>query len=70
MKAPAGWLSDWHQSTTRTVFVVMSGDWEVTASDGETRLFGPGAALLAQDITGKGHESRVISDSVALMVVW
>src|SRR3989442_579710 len=55
MRAPAGWSSDWHLSTTRNLFFVISGEWEVTASDGETRRFGVGGVLLAEDTTGKGH---------------
>ena len=70
MQAPAGWASDWHPSSARNLFVVLSGAWEVTASDGETRRFEMGSALLVEDITGKGHKSRVVSDvdSLAVMV--
>lgn len=70
MKAPAGWVSDWHPSSTRTIFCVLSGEWEVTASDGETRRFGPGEVLLVEDIEGKGHSSCVLSetDSLAVMI--
>jgi hypothetical protein len=68
--APAGWIADWHVSSARNLFVVLSGEWEVTASDGETRRFGPGSLLLAEDTTGKGHASRVVSneDSLAVLV--
>ena len=68
MQAPAGWSSDWHPSSARNLFVVLSGDWEVTASDGESRRFGTGSVLLVDDTSGKGHSSRVISDSLAVMV--
>ena len=70
MRAPAGWSSDWHPSPARNVFFVLSGEWEVTASDGETRRFAPGSVLLAEDTSGKGHASRVVShaDSLAVMV--
>lgn len=70
MKAPAGWSSDWHPSSARNLFFVLSGEWEVTASDGETRRFGVGSVLLVEDTTGKGHTSRVVSetDSLAAMV--
>jgi hypothetical protein len=70
MKAPAGWESDWHPSSARNLFVVLTGEWEVTASDGETRRFGSGSLLLVEDTFGKGHKSRVVSevDSVAVMV--
>lgn len=68
MQAPAGWNSDWHPSSARNLFVVLSGEWEVTASDGESRRFGPGSVLLVDDTSGKGHSSRVIRDSLAVMV--
>jgi hypothetical protein len=70
MNAPAGWSSDWHPSSARNLFFVLSGEWEVTASDGESRRFVVGSVLLVDDTTGKGHSSRVISetDSLAAMV--
>ena len=70
MCAPAGWSSDWHPSSARNLFLVLTGEWEVTASDGETRRFSAASALLVEDTTGKGHWSRVIgeSDSLAVMV--
>ena len=70
MNAPAGWASDWHVSSARNMFFVLSGEWEVTASDGETPRFPPGHALLVEDTTGKGHSSRVVStiDSLAALV--
>lgn len=70
MEAPVGWTSDWHPSSARNLFVVLSGEWEVTASDGESRRFGVGSVLLVEDTRGKGHRSRVVSeiDSLAVMV--
>jgi|SRR5437660_7836896 len=70
MSAPANWSSDWHPSSARNMFFVLSGEWEVTASDEETRRFPAGSALLVEDTTGKGHLSRVISptDSLAAFV--
>ncbi|SRR6266404_365978 len=70
MQAPAGWSSDWHATSVRTMFFVLRGEWEVTASDGETRSFRVGSVLLAEDTDGKGHTSRVVSevDSLAAML--
>jgi len=69
MNAPAGWTSDWHPSSARNLFVVLSGAWEVTASDGETRRFKTGDVLLVEDTTGKGHASRVTSEESSLAVM-
>ena len=70
MNAPAGWSSDWHPTAARNLFFVMTGEWEVMASDGESRRFGAGSVLLVEDTVGKGHSSSVISetDSLAAMV--
>src|SRR5436309_1328863 len=70
MNASAGWSSDFHPSSARNLFFVISGEWEVTASDGETRRFGVGSVLLVEDISGQGHSSRIVSevDSLAALV--
>lgn len=70
MNAPAGWSSDWHPTSARNIFFVLTGEWEVAASDGETRRFSAGSVLLVDDTTGKGHTSEVVSqtDSLAAMV--
>src|SRR5882672_12130034 len=70
MNAPAGWSSDWHPTSARNIFFVLTGEWEVTASDGESRRFSQGSVLLVEDTTGKGHSSRVVgeTESLAAMV--
>ena len=67
--APGGWRADWHPSASRNLFVVISGEWEITASDIESRRFGSGSILLVEDITGRGHASRVCSDEDSLAVL-
>jgi len=69
--ARSGWESDWHPSSGRHLFAVLTGVWEVTASDGETRTFSKGDVLLVEDTTGKGHTSRVLGsdESIALLIV-
>ena len=69
MRAPAGWTSDFHVSSARSFFVVLSGEWEVTASDDESRRFTVGSTLLVEDTTGKGHSSRVLSQTESVAVV-
>jgi hypothetical protein len=66
---PAGWEGDWHPSSARNLFIVISGEWEVEASDGEVRRFGPGDVLRVEDTTGKGHASRIIGDTQSLAAV-
>jgi hypothetical protein len=67
--ARGGWLSDWHPSAARNMFIVISGEWEVESSDGELRRFGPGSVLLVEDTIGQGHKSRVVSEIESLAVL-
>jgi hypothetical protein len=67
--APAGWSGDWHPSSGRNMFTVITGEWEIESSDAEVRRFGPGSTLLVEDTYGKGHKSRVLSNgSLSLLV--
>ena len=67
LAAPAGWIGAWHPSSGRNLFFVISGDWELEASDGEIRRFGPGSIVKVEDTSGKGHASRVIGDKESLL---
>ena len=67
--ASSGWTSDWHVSQNRNLFVLISGEWEIEVSDGETRVIRPGETILVEDTTGRGHRSRVSSDVDAIAVL-
>ena len=69
VNAPAGWYGDWHPTPKRQVFIYISGQIEVKVSDGEVRVFGPGAITLVEDTKGKGHTSRVVGNQEFLSVV-
>ena len=47
----------------------LSGEIEFEASDGERLRVAAGGAILLEDTTGKGHQSRVIGDVPALLAV-
>ena len=49
---------DWHPAPRRQFVVNLTGAVEITASDGEVRVFGPGSVMLADDTEGKGHLSK------------
>lgn len=51
---------DYHPAPRRQFIVNLTGGVEITASDGEVRVFGPGSIMLAEDITGKGHISKAV----------
>lgn len=69
ISAPPGWYGDWHPTPRRQIFFYLSGEVEVKVSDSEIRRFGPGTIVLAEDTTGKGHTSKVVSSNNALLAV-
>jgi hypothetical protein len=68
LRTPAGWHGDLHPAPRRQLMVVVAGSMEATASDGETRLFTPGSAILLEDTTGRGHSSRTVDGEVLIAV--
>ncbi len=67
--APAGWQGDWHPASARNLFIVISGEWEIEASDGTVRQFAPKDVLLTEDTIGKGHKSAVVGGHESLAIV-
>ena len=62
-RIPAGWFGDWHPAPRRQYYVQTTGELEVQVSDGEIRRFHPGDVVLVEDVTGRGHTTRVIGDT-------
>ena len=67
LRVPGGFIGDLHPSPMRMWIFFLSGTMDFEASDGECRRYKPGDALLLEDTTGKGHLSRVIGDSPAVL---
>jgi quercetin dioxygenase-like cupin family protein len=65
---PTGWAGDWHVAPKRQFVICLTGEFEITASDGESRAFRSGDILLLEDVTGKGHKTRIIERAVTVMV--
>lgn len=65
-RAPAGWDGQPHPAPARQWAYVLQGAIEVEASNGTTRLLGPGDGVLLEDVTGAGHTTRVVGEEPAL----
>lgn len=52
---------NWHNAPRRQYVVILDGDVEITASNGEARSFYAGDIILLEDVDGKGHCSRAIT---------
>lgn len=61
--APPGHVIDWHPAPRRQYVVTLSGEWDIECGDGTVRRFKPGDVMLAEDLTGQGHVSRVVGDA-------
>ncbi len=60
---PAQWFGDWHRPPHRQFYFQMSGELEVQVGDGEIRRFSAGSLVLLDDISGKGHLTRVVGNT-------
>jgi quercetin dioxygenase-like cupin family protein len=65
---PSGWFGDWHPTPRLQWWFQLSGELEVTVSDGETRRFVAGDIVRVEDTTGQGHTTRVIGDEAVRAV--
>jgi len=64
---PAGMFRDWHPTPLRQYVIINSGTVEVGTADGQVRLTGPGSVTLLEDTEGKGHTTRVVGDTPAIV---
>jgi quercetin dioxygenase-like cupin family protein len=69
-KGMPGSFTDWHPEGQRQYVIAMRGQLELTASGGEKRVFGPGDILLAEDTTGKGHQSRTVGNTERVSIIF
>ena len=58
--APPGYILSWHCAPRRQYTITLSGAAEVEVGDGTVARVGPGDVLLAEDLTGQGHITRVV----------
>ena len=65
---PVGLVQDWHNAPRRQYVITLRGMAEIETGNGEIRHFGPGDVLLADDLTGGGHVTRVIGSETRLSV--
>jgi quercetin dioxygenase-like cupin family protein len=65
---PAGTDVPAHNAPQPYIALILSGEGEVVTSDGEARRFRPGELLLCNDLTGKGHVTRAITDLIVAFV--
>jgi hypothetical protein len=60
---PPGHFIDWHPAPRRQYVITLAGEVEIGLADGSVHRFGAGHVTLAEDLTGKGHTTRVVGDT-------
>ncbi len=56
--------SGWHTAPRRQYVISIAGEVEIVTGDGTAMRFKAGDVLLAEDLTGHGHTTRVVGDSI------
>lgn len=57
-----GYFHDWHNAPRRQYVITLAGEAEIGLGDGTVHRLGPGDVNLAEDVTGRGHTTRVIGE--------
>lgn len=67
--APAGYVLGWHCAPRRQYSISLSGTAEIEVGDGTVVRLEPGDVVLAEDLTGRGHVTRVVSAEPRMYVI-
>jgi len=69
LRWPRGFVWDGHPASKRQYVIIISGRGEVDVVGGKKVQLAPGRVLLAEDVTGKGHTTRVGPDEDLVMLL-
>ena len=64
-----GYFKDWHNAPRRQYVITLSGQVEHSIGDGIVRRLGPGDVLLVEDLTGRGHTSRIVCSEPRIVTI-
>jgi len=67
-RAKGGTVQDWHVAPRRQYVITLSGRAELEVAGGKKIPIGPGHIDLVEDLTGKGHITKVLEDRVTLQL--
>ena len=57
-----GYVLSWHCAPRRQYSIALAGMAEIEVGDGTVARVEPGDIVLAEDLTGQGHITRVVGD--------
>jgi hypothetical protein len=64
--SPPGYVLSWHCAPRRQYSITLSGEAEIEVGDGTVARIRPGDVVLAEDLTGQGHITRVVGNAPRL----
>jgi quercetin dioxygenase-like cupin family protein len=67
--SPPGYVLGWHCAPRRQYSIALSGTAEIEVGDGTVARIGPGDVVLAEDLTGQGHITRVVGDQARFYAI-
>ena len=69
-RQPPGYFNDWHVGPRRQFIITLSGRGEIEVAGGRKIALEPGRIELIEDLTGKGHITRVVGkeDRVSIAI--
>ena len=67
--SPPGYVLNWHCAPRRQYSISLTGTAEIEVGDGTVVRIGPGDVVLAEDLTGRGHVTRVVGDQPRLYAI-
>ena len=67
-KHEPGNFIDWHTAPRRQFIITLEGQVEIGLGDGTLFNLGVGDIMLAEDLSGQGHTTRVIGDSERISI--
>ncbi len=62
LELPIGWYGDWHPTPVRQWLILITGMCEFETGDGERVSRQAGDIVMLDDLTGKGHQTKVLGD--------
>jgi len=69
LRWPRGFVWAGHPASRRQYVVILSGRGEVEVAGGKKVQLAPGRVVLAEDVTGKGHVTRIGPDEDLVMLL-
>lgn len=62
LELPIGWYGNWHPTPVRQWLILMTGVCEFEVGDGQHATCKAGDVVMLDDLTGKGHQTKVLGD--------